>query len=176
MSTSFKLYSTFLAYLFFFLSFSLQSLEYDSCLTDTFSSVGTYQTAHPGLRLLYFCVGSLHSWLLSLSWIALLSWFLWPALFGISCLSSCSLPVFFADFSYPPSSTFSCCPKPSSWHSWILTFPFMISSTLLDSAIVPSSSWFVHTNICLYLCSLSWVPGLFLTVHGVAHESQIQGV
>lgn len=65
MSTSFKLYSTFLAYLFFFLSFSLQSLEYDSCLTDTFSSVGTYQTAHPGLRLLYFCVGSLHSWLLS---------------------------------------------------------------------------------------------------------------
>lgn len=58
MSNSFKLYSTFLANLFFFLSFSLQSLEYDSCLTKHFfSSVGTYQTAHPGHHLLYFCVG-----------------------------------------------------------------------------------------------------------------------
>ena len=37
MSNSFKLYSTFLANLFFFLSFSLQSLEWDSCLTKHFS-------------------------------------------------------------------------------------------------------------------------------------------
>ena len=92
--------------------FLYNPLNETPALQNTFHFRGDFP--HPGLSLLYFCV-CLHSWLLSLSWIALLSWCPWPALFGIlSSLSRCSLSVWFADFSSPYSSRFSCRPKPSS--------------------------------------------------------------